>query len=323
MSEDIPSRALDALACPDCGGAVTGDCSLVCDGCGEKYPVLNGIPRFVADDTYASSFALQWNRHARTQIDRFNGSTISRDRFFGETRWPEDLSGRKILEAGCGAGRFTQVVLDAGAEVWSFDMSGSVDACLENNGSAKNLRLFQADVLHPPFRKGSFDGIFCFGVLQHTPEPRRAFLSLAPLLREGGEIVVDTYNRNSLGAWFHPKYYMRMFARRMDSEKLYRKVRRIVPRLLPISGALRKIPLLGRPLSLMVPVADYRGILPIREDQAEDWAILDTFDWLSPRYDRPQTARRVRGWFAEAGLEDVEVTADRGLIVGRGKKHDG
>jgi uncharacterized protein YbaR (Trm112 family) len=47
------------------------------------YPIRNGVPRFV-ETHYATAFGLQWNRHARTQIDR--GQTqASKDRFWGET----------------------------------------------------------------------------------------------------------------------------------------------------------------------------------------------------------------------------------------------
>lgn len=49
------------------------------------------------------------------------------------------------------------------------------------------------------------------------------------------------------------------------------------------------------------------------------WAILDTFDWLSPTYDNPQTVTTVTNWFIEAGLTNIQV-ASHGVIVGKGTK---
>ena len=99
----------------------------------------NGIPRFVADDGYAESFGEQWNRWRRVQLDSVTGKPLSRARLFEGTRWPEDLAGETVLEVGCGAGRFTEVLLDAGAEVWAVDASSAVDAARANLGEHERL----------------------------------------------------------------------------------------------------------------------------------------------------------------------------------------
>lgn len=326
MKESI----IESLYCPHChkkleSEVIKIDCgeikegTLICNRCFKKYTIRNYIPRFVEEDNYASSFGLEWNKHAQTQIDKFNGTNISRDRFYLETNWnPEDLRNKKILEAGCGAGRFTQIAIETGAEVYSFDLSNSVDACLRNNGLAENLHIFQANIYELPFQKGYFDKIFCFGVLQHTPDVRKAFLSLVPYLKEGGEIVVDVYGK--LGIYLCPQYYLlRVLTKRIDDGKLYKMVCRIVPILLPVSISLRKIPIFGRYLSHAVPVVNYRGRLPIKDADLLDWAILDTFDKLSPIYDKPQTITTVKDWFIEAGLTNIQVTSPE-TIVGRGIK---
>jgi hypothetical protein len=54
-------------------------------------------------------------------------------------------------------------------------------------------------------------------------------------------------------------------------------------------------------------VADYEASLPLSAQQRREWAVLDTFDWLSPRYDQPQTADTLRAWAHEADLADVFV----------------
>jgi uncharacterized protein YbaR (Trm112 family) len=145
---------LNILSCPRCDGSIallsatektdneirTG--ILGCRACSSDFPIQEFIPRFVPAENYAQSFGFQWNRHARTQLDRLSGIPLSRNRFFRVTEWPERLEGKMILEAGCGAGRFTQIALETGAEVYTFDYSTAVDANLANNGSRENLHLF-------------------------------------------------------------------------------------------------------------------------------------------------------------------------------------
>lgn len=79
--------------------------------------IVDGIPRF----GYADTFSLQWNTFRFTQLDSKPGRKISFQRFWEGTKWkPKDLYGKQILEAGSGAGRFTEVMLDAGAKAATF-----------------------------------------------------------------------------------------------------------------------------------------------------------------------------------------------------------
>src|SRR5206468_4390503 len=121
------------------------------------------------------------------------GRPISRQRLFLATRWPERLDGQKILEAGSGAGRFTEVLLTTGAFVYSFDFSSAVEANSSSNGRFDRLCLFQGDIFRIPLKREAFDKVLCFGVLQHTPDPEGAFKSLARHVNRGGEIVIDVY----------------------------------------------------------------------------------------------------------------------------------
>lgn len=292
---------------------------LKCDKCVCIYPVANGIPRFVEVQNYASSFGIQWKLHAKTQIDKFNGTTISKERFYRESGWKEpELRGKRILECGSGAGRFTQIVLDAGAVCFSFDYSNAAEFNLQNNGPHNNLVLAQADIYQIPFRKDFFDYIFCFGVLQHTPDVRGAFLSMVPYLKSGGRIAVDAYTK-SFKAFIHPKYVLRLITTRMNKEKLYWFIKKSAPHLLRFSSTLKRLPLMGKYLSKLIPVANYKDELDIPDSLLLDWAILDTFDWLSPVYDHPQTKESFEKYFAEAGLVDIDISHKEAL-VGRGKR---
>ena len=51
----------------------------------------------------------------------------------------------------------------------------------------------------------------------------------------------------------------------------------------------------------------------------KEWALLDTFDWLSPAYDNPQTKYNARSYMDQAKLEEIEVLK-AGHLVARGRK---
>ncbi len=296
---------LDTITARDGDDVLDGELATGDDGA--RWPVVRGIPRFVPADNYAGSFGFQWNRFPGTQLDSVSGLPVSRERFLAQ--WslpPEWFAGKRVLDVGCGAGRFAEVALSLGAEVVAVDLSAAVDACRANLRHHPRLDVVQASVFELPFAKGSFDAAYCFGVLQHTPDPERAFLSIVPMVRAGGEVAVDVY-RKGLRAWAHPKPWLRPLTSRLPSQTLFRAVERAAPALLRASHAAGSVPLAGRALRRMVPVADYEGVLALSERQRLEWAVLDTFDWLSPRYDFPQTPETLRRWAREAGLTDVTV----------------
>lgn len=307
---------LNLVKCAPADGPVeTGD--LQCSRCRSSFPIRRGVARFVPPENYTSTFGFQWNRFRRTQLDSESGLSISRDRFFRQTAWnPTELAGKTVLDVGCGAGRFTEIALSAGANVVSIDYSQAVDACRANFAGHPRLNVLQCDIYHLPFASGSFDFAYCFGVLQHTPDVQAAFMALAETLRPGGRLAIDLYPKLRANVLW-PKYWLRPLTRRIPSERLFPLVERLVDLLLPVSIAIGRIPRVGRKLRYAIPVVNYEGRLPLTRAQLKEWALLDTFDMLAPRYDQPQSPGTVERWFKRAGFEDVEVFRD-GLVVGRG-----
>jgi len=292
---------------------------LVCPNDGLRIPIRGHIPRFREDSGYAANFGEQWNRFRRTQIDKFNGTTLSRDRFFSGTGWsPEELSGARVLDVGCGAGRFTQVMLDAGACVFALDYSTAVEACFANNAPHPNLCVVQGDLYRMPFRPGSFDYVFSFGVLQHTPNVRGAFMSLIPFLKPGGKLAIDIYRKGWAPAPHRSKYLYRPITRRMSRDLLFRIIQWYVPKWLPIDTWIKRLPYVGSALGMLIPCWNY-SYLPLTKEQRIEWGVLDTFDALAPLYDSPQTLETVRQWFLDAGLEDVSVRPGGNGVLGNGR----
>ncbi len=289
---------------------------LRCNFCRRDYPIINSIPRFSLNDNYSESFDFQWNKHRRTQIDKYIGYNFSKERLFSASGWPRKMRGEKILEVGSGAGRFTQILIETEADIFSFDYNNAVDVNLENNGRQDNFYLFQADLHKMPFAYGLFDKIICLGVLQHTPNPEQAFMSIVPFLKPGGELVIDIYKKTifSILQW---KYILRPITKKIDKQRLLSAVDKIVPVLLPLAIFLRKIA--GPFGARILPISNYSH-LGIPYDLNKQWSILDTFDMYSPAHDHPQSIRAVRRWFQEATFKDIEVRYGTNGIVGKGTR---
>jgi len=286
----------------------------------QKYPIRNSIPRFVPDSNYADNFGMQWNLFSITQLDSNSGHPISSNRFWKSTGWtPDDIKGKWILDVGCGSGRFAEVALKAGANVVALDYSYAVDACFENLKHYPNLHVVQGNIYEMPFKKESFDYIYSLGVLQHTPEVKKAFDALPPLLKSNGKLCVDYYAK-SWKSIFEIKHWLRPLTKRIPQQKLFSILRVMVPILLPISYAISRIPLIGKYLKHLIPVVNFYDEFPyLTTEQHKEWSLLDTFDWLSPKYDNPQTRTTVYKWMNNAEFKDVEVLK-LGHLVARGQK---
>src|SRR5258706_10000809 len=208
------------------------------------------------------------------------------------------MKGERILEAGSGAGRFTEVLAATGARIFTFDYSDAVVANFQNNAAKGDITFFQGDIYRIPFPKASFDRVICLGVIQHTPDVHKTFQCLAEMVRPGGHLAVDFYQK-ILQQMLHWKHVMRPLTKRMKADRLYRVVSWYAPKLMPIAKVMRKIG--GRARARLVPILDQSDkAVPLAVQR--DLTILDTYDALSPAYYKPQTHATIAAWFAECGF---------------------
>jgi uncharacterized protein YbaR (Trm112 family)/ubiquinone/menaquinone biosynthesis C-methylase UbiE len=325
----MKKRFLDILACPKCEGTlsienitevqndqiVTGE--LFCSTCNKSYPIIRNIPRFVPIENYASNFGIEWMAHSQTQYDSYCGIDISKKRFFEETKWSKNLEQELILEVGSGSGRFTEQAASTGALVISMDYSYAVEANYQSNGNKNNVFIVQGDIFSIPFKKKIFDKLFCIGVLQHTPNPHKAFLGLPPYLKPKGKLVVDIYKKG-IEKFIFGKYWVRPFTKKTKNpERLYKRIKKYINFMWPISKVIRKIPIIGPSINWRLLVADYSA-LDLDDEMLKEWAYLDSYDMLSPRYDYPKTLKTFKKWFKEANLKEIDVHYGYNGIEGRG-----
>jgi len=318
---DVLSLAMPILVCPACGaGLELKDSVTQCRDCGLIYSrdLRNGVISFVEEESYAESFSLQWKTFSREQLDN-DRLQDSEQRLRQETGLsPEQISGKIILDAGCGMGRFLDIVSrDGAALAVGVDLSSSVDAAAANLSDRDNVLIIKGDIFRLPFRRGSFDIVFSIGVLHHTPSTEQAFRALVPLVKPGGEIAISVY-----AATVKPGvgWALNMFRRRF-----FRVITRRLPKRLmlwwslycvPVLWVIDKIPVV-RWIRYLFPAVIYKSY-PLK------WSALDTFDTYATELESRHCPKEVFRWFREAGLINVDLLDSEDgwvSVLGRAPAH--
>jgi SAM-dependent methyltransferase len=114
--------------------------------------------------------------------------------------------GDRVLEVGCGMGRYTFLLADRGLHVEGLDLSPVLLERLRLFGGGRyEIPLYAADVADPPpGLEERFDAVVGLFALHHVHDLRRCFLAMARLVRSGGRIAFLEPNP------LNPLYYVQM-----------------------------------------------------------------------------------------------------------------
>lgn len=287
---------------------------------GHVYPVSNGIPRFT-NESYSSAFGYQWSTFPKTQFDSQTNSSITKKRVLeacGEDIWTK-INGSKILEVGCGAGRFTEILLNAGAHVYSTDLSLAVDVNQLNFPLSAQHKVIQADVAYLPFKPETFEIVFCLGVIQHTPNPEDTIKHLVDQVAPGGWLVIDHY-RKSLSWYLRTAPFARVIIKRLSHEKALSISRGMYffakPLYLVSTNRLyRKV------LNIIFPIVYFDKEIPeLSNEFKDDWSILDTFDSLTDWYKHRRSVSQIDELLKKLGLNEITCFEGGNGVVARARK---
>ncbi len=292
------------LACPRCRKPLRLDDAAGRLQCpeghgGEGYSLAGGIPRLLppgfAGGPAATSaeerrtvraFERQWRRYGGLRrifgkdplamsanlVGARMGSRIDRG-------W---YAGKRVLDAGCGHGRYLRAFADLGAEVVGLDIGRGPEAAGVPLDDPR-IAVVQGSVLEPPFRDGSFDLVFSDGVIHHTPDAPAAYQALARLVKPGGALYI----------WVYPE-------EGALRELVFGSARALTTRL-PGPGV-RLVSFMLAPLTMFV--RSYSGTTFGRATWGECAQVVH--DWLAPPLQSHHTWDEVLEWATRAGLVDPE-----------------
>jgi 2-polyprenyl-3-methyl-5-hydroxy-6-metoxy-1,4-benzoquinol methylase len=271
-----------------------------------KVSILNKIPRFVESENYASAFGAQWKQYRVTQLDSYTGQPITEKRMrrcFGELF--DRLAGKTVLEAGCGAGRFTEILLKQGARVVSVDLSEAVDANKENFPITNDHMIVQADICQLPFKESQFDIVMCLGVIQHTPDPEKTIHALYSHVKPGGLLVIDHYT-HTLSYYTKTTPLIRFFLKRLAAGKGLRITEKIVKYVYPLHRFAKNNYPLQALLSRISPAHSYFHAYPELSDKVQyEWMLLDTHDSLTDYFKHFRTKKKISKFLNKLGAKNI------------------
>ena len=277
----------------------------ICEG--HVAEIINDIPRFIDSGSYASLFGDQWKEYKKTQLDSYTGSPTSESRLsrcLGDDL-KDNLNGKLVLEAGCGAGRFTEVLLKKGAVLVSSDLSSAVEVNAENFPVSDKHLVIQADINNMPFADESFDVVICLGVIQHTPDTEKTIEDLYKLVKKGGTLVIDHYSFDRSNYLRLARLY-RIFLRKKTADYTIPYTKKLVKRYLPLHKKVAKNKLLSVLLNRISPVVSYYSVFPqFSEKLQQEWALLDTHDSLTDWHKRFRNKKQITETLVNLGAADI------------------
>lgn len=319
------------IVCPIDHLPLIEESKLMMCGNGHRFAVNRGIPRILLSDTrYADAFGEQWNEYRVTQLDSYTKTTISRDRLrrcLGDVLWKQ-LSGdgvMHILETGCGAGRFTEVLLDLpGAYVTSVDLSSAVDANSINCPQSNRHRIIQCDINALPFCSESFDIVLCLGVIQHTPDPEETIINLYDQTKPGGWLVIDHYAPSFSHYTKITSLLLRPVLKRLSPGAGTVTTELLTKKIFPLHRRVKHKKFLQIILSRVSPLLTYYHMYPQLDDSLQyEWALLDTHDHMTDFYKHFRTVSQIERILSVVGAQNIWVAKGGNGVEARCRKPKG
>ena len=301
---------------------------------GRRYPIVNGIPRFVdvrdrAQEQTADSFAYKWTRQPAWGARGDSGEAVVwpmwREMFgFGPDVLKPLMAGKTVLDAGCGSGVALRLFAAWPAAVAAVDISEAVDACKARLDGIGRITFVQADLNALPFAESSFDVVWSSGVLHHTPDTFTALSSVARHVRIGGHVAFYVYVKKAPLREFADDH-VRQQVSDLPPEEAWRRMEALTKLGRSLSAVTadltveEAVPELGiGPGTYNVQRFVYYNLFKCfwNDSLSFEENVNVNFDWYHPKYAHRQSPEQVRGWLDALALEpEFFNVGDSGITV--------
>ncbi|MGH7456938.1 MAG: class I SAM-dependent methyltransferase, partial [bacterium] len=307
------------------------EAGLLSCNCGERFAIYRGVPRMLLSakhgvipgflqefKNYLQIDAPEFfSRNNRWSASDFSFSAQWENYEYSDETWeikvaervpffyrylkvqPGSLNQALVLDAGCGNGTLSAALAASGPEMVAMDFSTSVERAHRHRNifatdKSNHVHYVQADIQQPPFRSQIFDAIYSDGVLHHTPDTRKSFNALVPLVKCGGKFFVWLY-RKDLSLYFRLKAAI-IFVIRSVLRRFPRSIR------LAFCYIVAAIMLTVLRLLLLFGYKSKRKVIPLSLKATN---LMDTF---TPQFKHEHTPDEVKPWFETQGFIEIEDT---------------
>lgn len=159
---------------------------------------------------------LEWgSKEFFTEVERFRYGTQPFMRTLMEF---DNFRDKRLLEIGCGLGTDLLQFARGGAQVTGVDLTPASIELVKMRFALEKLPVDAqvADAERLPFADNSFDVVYSFGVLHHTPNTQKAIDEVHRVLKPGGHIVIMLYHKNSVHVYLGAALYRISHAMKSD-----------------------------------------------------------------------------------------------------------
>jgi ubiquinone/menaquinone biosynthesis C-methylase UbiE len=167
------------------------------------------------DPSVVASFGEEW-----TKFQSFSNQDISQigDCYFDILNDEIINKNTKVIDIGCGSGRWTKYILDKVEFVESIDPSDAIFAADNLLGNHSNVRLSKASIDNIPFDDKTFDFGMSIGVLHHIPDTQKALLDCVKKIKIGGYFYIYLYYAlDNRGLIFRSIFHLSTLVRKIVS----------------------------------------------------------------------------------------------------------
>lgn len=241
------------------------------------------------------------------------------------------LSGKIILDAGCGLGYKSKwlATLAVDSIVIGMDYSEAVTYAAQNYKHIKNLYFIQGDIAATKIKTSELDVVICDQVIMHTENPEKTFEHLCSITKPGGEFLCYVYAKKALPRELLDDYFRKETHNYSTDEiwQLSKQLTELGKRLseLKVSIESPEIPLLGiKAGKYDIQRFIYWNFIKcfFNADLGYDTSIAGNFDWYSPSNAKRFSESEFKKMIKDSNLVIEHFHSEEACFSGRFKRQE-